>query len=258
MNFINTILVAFTMFSALPVPLVPWEENNTKYMLLGFPLVGIALGISFCVLCFIFEFLGFSNIFTALLLSVFPLVFTGGLHMDGYCDTIDARSSYQDIEKKLSILSDPHIGAFGVIALVCYQIILVAILHELQITIDMYIVIICIFFLSRCVSGFAVVSLKKAKKDGLVASFSEQAEIQSIKIGLSSFFTCGIVVIGFNEFMLAPIFLAVIGVVFFRWKRMAMMEFNGITGDLSGYLLQKIELSLLFVVLIYENYLKGF
>lgn len=38
--------------------------------------------------------------------------------MDGFMDTMDAFHSYQDKEKKLAILKDPHIGAFSVLMLV--------------------------------------------------------------------------------------------------------------------------------------------
>ena len=44
-----------------------------------------------------------------------PLLVTGGFHLDGYMDTMDALHSYQKKEKKLEILKDPHIGAFSVI-----------------------------------------------------------------------------------------------------------------------------------------------
>ena len=43
------------------------------------------------------------------------LLVTGGIHMDGYMDTMDALHSYGSREKKLEILKDSHIGAFAVI-----------------------------------------------------------------------------------------------------------------------------------------------
>ena len=35
---------AFSMFSALPVPQVPWDQRNMRWMLAAFPLVGLAAG----------------------------------------------------------------------------------------------------------------------------------------------------------------------------------------------------------------------
>ncbi|MBQ6212893.1 MAG: adenosylcobinamide-GDP ribazoletransferase, partial [Ruminococcus sp.] len=37
-----------------------------------------------------------------------PVLVTGGIHMDGFCDVNDARASYADKEKRLEIMSDPH------------------------------------------------------------------------------------------------------------------------------------------------------
>ena len=48
------------------------------------------------------------------------LLVTGGIHMDGYMDTMDALHSYGNREKKLEILKDSHIGAFAVIMTVLY------------------------------------------------------------------------------------------------------------------------------------------
>ena len=41
MNLIYSILAAFSMFSALPMPQVPWEKEKIRYMLVCLPFVGI-------------------------------------------------------------------------------------------------------------------------------------------------------------------------------------------------------------------------
>ena len=53
-------------------------------------------------------------------ICVLPVLVTGGIHLDGFCDTADALASHQDTEKKLQILKDPHMGAFAAIWLGCY------------------------------------------------------------------------------------------------------------------------------------------
>ena len=56
-TFFETILVAFGMFSRVPVPQVEWNEKNRKYSMLAFPLVGIfsylfgIYGYEFCIAC---------------------------------------------------------------------------------------------------------------------------------------------------------------------------------------------------------------
>ena len=41
---LQAILVAFSMFSALPVPQIRWTKRNMRYALLAFPLVGAVIG----------------------------------------------------------------------------------------------------------------------------------------------------------------------------------------------------------------------
>ena len=61
------------------------------------------------------------------------LLVTGGIHMDGYMDTMDALHSYGSREKKLEILKDSHIGAFAVIMTVLYVLIAAGAYSEIKI-----------------------------------------------------------------------------------------------------------------------------
>ena len=44
MVLIETIVVAFSMFSALPMPHVEWNAKNMRFSLCAFPLVGVCGG----------------------------------------------------------------------------------------------------------------------------------------------------------------------------------------------------------------------
>ena len=49
MTVLQTIAVAFAMFSAVPVPQFDWNEKNMRYSLCAFPLVGALCGALWCV-----------------------------------------------------------------------------------------------------------------------------------------------------------------------------------------------------------------
>jgi adenosylcobinamide-GDP ribazoletransferase len=53
------------------------------------------------------------------LLVVALVLITGGLHLDGLSDTADGLLGATTPELRLEIMRDPHIGAFGVTAIVC-------------------------------------------------------------------------------------------------------------------------------------------
>ena len=48
---LQTIAVAFAMFSAVPVPQFVWDEKNMRYALCAFPLVGLLCGALWCAGC---------------------------------------------------------------------------------------------------------------------------------------------------------------------------------------------------------------
>ena len=110
---LQTIAVAFAMFSAIPVPQFEWNEKNMRYAMCAFPLIGVVIGAAWCV-CGALPLPGLAK---AAGFALIPVWITGGIHLDGYADTCDALSSYGDREKKLEILKDPHCGAFAVIRL---------------------------------------------------------------------------------------------------------------------------------------------
>ena len=44
MTMLETIAVAFSMFSAIPMPQFLWNEKNMRYALCAFPLIGAVIG----------------------------------------------------------------------------------------------------------------------------------------------------------------------------------------------------------------------
>ena len=103
---LQTMAVAFAMFSALPVPQFTWNSKNMRYALCAFPLIGGVIG-ALWSLC---GALPLPDMIRAGGFCLIPVLVTGGIHLDGYADTSDALSSYGDREKKLEILKDPRCG----------------------------------------------------------------------------------------------------------------------------------------------------
>ena len=93
---LQTIAVAFAMFSALPVPQFGWNEKNMRYAMCAFPLIGLVCGGLWC-LCGV---LPLPDMARAAAFCLVPVAVTGGIHLDGYADTSDALLSYGDREKK--------------------------------------------------------------------------------------------------------------------------------------------------------------
>ena len=111
----NNFKVAFAMYSKIPMPPADWEKENMKYALCFFPWVGLAVGAVSAVLFWMLQQIGAGSMLRAAVLTAVPVLVTGGIHLDGYLDTMDALSSWREKQRRLEILKDPHAGAFAII-----------------------------------------------------------------------------------------------------------------------------------------------
>ena len=124
MKWIRSFIIAFSMYSKIPMPRVEWTTSSMQYAFCFFPLVGAVNGAltwgAGHVLFALRDAGKLPALFPAVFLTILPLLVTGGIHMDGFLDTSDARHSYGEREQKLAILKDPHTGAFAVISAAIY------------------------------------------------------------------------------------------------------------------------------------------
>lgn len=247
MRILRSLCIAFSIYSKIPVPQFAWEEDDMKDMMCFFPWIGAVIG-GVLYLWFVFaEKTGVGTFAETLIAAAIPLLVTGGFHLDGFMDTMDALHSYQPKEKKLEILKDPHIGAFSVIMLAVYGMIFLAALSELC---DMTLRrIFCAgFFLSRALSGIGVMRFHSAKKDGLLFTFADSAEKRRVRYAL--YVQCAAAV-GFMLVQSVGAGLLAAGSAFgaffyYKWK--SEKEFGGITGDTAGFFVCICELFIMIAL----------
>ena len=89
-------------------------------MLVALPLVGLVIGGAEWLWFLFRSWLSFGPVLHGVGMTLIPLLLTGGIHLDGFMDTVDALKSHAAPEKKRAILKDPHAGAFAVIGLAAY------------------------------------------------------------------------------------------------------------------------------------------
>ena len=121
MHLVKSLAVALSMYSKIPVPAVEWKEENMKYAMCFFPVVGVAVGIlQYLAAAVLLGLTDCGAVLFSAVMTLIPVLVTGGIHLDGFADTTDAIASWGSKEKKLEILKDPHTGAFAVIGLCCW------------------------------------------------------------------------------------------------------------------------------------------
>lgn len=245
MKLLQSCVIAFAMYSKIPMPHVNWNKQNMKYAMCFFPLIGAVLGALLYLWAVLAGAMQIGVILRAAVCTLLPLLVTGGIHLDGFCDTTDALSSHQSTERKLEILSDPHIGAFGVMGCISYLLLSFALWAELAFTSKNLSVLAIGYVLSRSLSGFSVVSFRCAKGSGLVAAFSDGAQKKNVRITMLVFifFCIGAMLI------ISPIIGGAVAatalLVFLYYRLMSYRVFGGITGDLAGHFLSLCELAML-------------
>lgn len=240
------------MYSRIPMPRIEWKEENRRFALCFFPLVGAVIGALLLLWDFVSDILGIGDLLFGAVCTVIPILVTGGIHLDGFCDVCDAKASYAPKEKALEIMSDSHIGAFAAISLGAYLLLDAAFFSEANDN-HLMLLIDCTFIQSRALSGLGAVTLKCAKKDGTLQSFSLPAHKNITVIVLAAVLLgclCAMVCIE----PVSGLAGSVGGLLsFYYYRSFAYKRFGGITGDLAGYFLQICELTMLICIVISDK-----
>ena len=254
-EFLQGFVVAFSMYSKIPMPRIEWTKKNMKYCICFFPLIGLVMGGLMCGWFYLAGRLALDvNLRTAVLILI-PVAVTGGIHLDGLLDTADALSSYKSQEEKLQILKDSHAGAFAIIIGICYFVLAFGVYSE--ITLEQLRVLCCGFVLSRAFSGLGLVSLKKARNTGLLYTFADASANRRVAYVMIVYLAVTAAVMLWISPVLGSA-AALLGLLAFVWYRhMSYHKFGGITGDLAGCFVQVAELVMAFGIVLVSACMRG-
>ncbi|WP_418789918.1 adenosylcobinamide-GDP ribazoletransferase [Phosphitispora sp. TUW77] len=114
----SSFVFALQFLTRIHIADLEWDYKKYGQGSSFFPAVGFIIGGFLYVTAFIgLKF--FTPLIVAALLIVIGVVITGGLHLDGFMDSIDGLFCGRSLERKLEIMKDSRVGSFGVIGLVC-------------------------------------------------------------------------------------------------------------------------------------------
>lgn len=245
MGVLKAICIAVTTYSILPVPQFEWTGENMRYSLCAFPTVGLIIGGAELLWCWICMLVGIGHTFFAVVAAAIPLILSGGIHMDGFCDTVDALASRQTRERKLEILKDSHTGAFAIIYAAIYILVSFGAYTELF-EIRVVATIAIGFVLSRSLCVLSTLLTSNARNGGMLAAFTgRMARRVAWGITLAFLFAAVLGMASLN--WLAAVVCAVLCTGWlFLYRAMALRQFGGVTGDTSGFFLQIAEILILF------------
>ena len=263
---LNCIWAAFATFSRIPVPEADWNDDSLRWQICCFPLVGVVIGLLWCAAAVVMVCVGVHPVLAGAVLTVLPLLLTGGIHMDGFLDTSDAVHSWKPREERLKILDDPHIGAFAVIYGAIYLVLYFGFSVQLAASMQRAFaegsgpllsacapafIMALTFGICRVFSGLSVVCFPKAKKEGMLRTTADASDRKAagvlkaeLALAVLLYIAAGILLHRYEAFLLP----AAAAAVFAYYYRMTMDKFGGVSGDPAGWFLQVCELTMLAAV----------
>ena len=225
-----------SMFCSIPFPGNIWDEKARDKMLLFLPVVGLEIGAIWAFLAWLCKVLNLPVLVKGLILSVYPYLVTGFIHLDGYMDVTDAVKSYRSLERRREILKDSHVGAFAVIGIVLLLLAQFAFMASAKENADLRILIF-VPAVSRCCSALAVTALKPMNTSQYAGQKKPRSHIVMLMTMTAVFVAAGFLLCGHYGFALVGC-LAGYGVAL----RKANKSLEGMNGDISGYSLSVAEL----------------
>ena len=247
----KSLIIAFAMYSKLPMPRTEWERGSLAWALCWLPLVGAVIGGALRLWLWCWGALGLAALGAAGAAAL-PVLLSGGIHMDGFCDTCDALSSHQSRERKLEILKDSHAGAFAILCCCLYFLALYAAWREVNLTPGARWVLALGPVLSRCLAALAAVWWRNARGNGLLAAFTAPMDRRRARAVLLLLLAAVLgamaaLSLAFREPPLLAVPAAALA-VFGYYRRAAYGQFGGITGDTEGFFLQLCECAMVLAL----------
>ena len=164
--------------------------------------------------------------------------------MDGLLDTADAMSSWQERERRLEILKDSHAGAFAIISCVVYFLFYFGIYS--QATKEVFPILACSFCLSRTLSGLAIVTFPKARKNGSASFMAKGAHDKQVIATMVVYLLLILAAMLMLDWKLGIICYGIGWITYILYYKNAMKYFGGTTGDLAGCFVSLCEVFMAF------------
>ncbi len=226
-----------------------WSPESFGRSVKFFPLVGGVIGVLLVIinqlLTEYFPLIGFylpPHIFTTILI-IMNIVLTGGLHCDGFMDTMDGVFSGRSKERMLEIMKDSRVGANGVMAFVLLVLLKWSLLMDIS-SLLLPTALLVMPILGRFAMVMGITLFPYARPDGIGKAFAQYADkytaLISIVITLLLIGVCGkqalasFVMVSLSTMLLARYFTNILG---------------GLTGDIYGTLSELGEIMVLLVFL---------
>ncbi|HXD08986.1 MAG TPA: adenosylcobinamide-GDP ribazoletransferase [Anaerolineales bacterium] len=232
------IIAAFQFLTIFPTLIKRmFTSQEMGHAVAWFPLVGIVLGLALYGVNTLAQLVFPASVSAALTLFA-SVIFTRAFHLDGFMDTCDGLFGGWTPERRLEIMKDSRMGAFGVAGGI---LVLLTEYAALQSYTNLFPVLVLSTMLGRWASPLMIYVFPYAREDGLGIEMKRNVTLREVAIatlitGVTAGFVSGW--LGFALMLGA----AVVG---FLVALYAMRLLPGLTGDIYGTVTTLVEMLVL-------------
>ncbi|WP_299794881.1 adenosylcobinamide-GDP ribazoletransferase [uncultured Shewanella sp.] len=250
---LGAIFAAASFLTRLPMP--QWVSKDSEAIAQAsrwFALIGLFIGV--VAACLLYSFTALMGQELAVVLTLVGLILlTGAFHEDGLADLCDGFGGGWERSRKLTIMKDSQIGAYGVLALVASFAIKLTALTQLSLPLACSALIIC-HAGSRAIAGLVAIYLPYARDCDSNRDNSKTPQKDAALPMKNRFILCicGALPLVILPLSVALALLTVWLVTFIGLIRLMQRHIQGYTGDTLGATQQIVEIAGLIFFVIYH------
>lgn len=205
-----------------------WTAEDFGHSTRFFPLVGLVQGVIYLLFAWLLlPVLGQSAVFASLML-ILTIIITGGLHYDGFMDTMDGLLSARSRERMLEIMKDSRVGSYGALAAICLILLQWSLLREIDESL-IFLAVYTMPLIGRMGMVLVIAAFPYARPQGLGKAFADMADRGTLLVAgvttLAALIPLGQVAMAALAAGLAAAYL---------FGRYASSKLGGVTGDVYG------------------------
>ncbi|EPX79880.1 adenosylcobinamide-GDP ribazoletransferase [Litoreibacter arenae] len=241
---LEDVWVALGLLTRLPLPPRDWDETRPAARAAwAYPLAGLIVATLSCLLASVLLWLGLPATVTAAATLMALTLLTGAMHEDGLADTADGLWGGPTPARRLEIMKDSHIGAYGVIALISGFALRWSALSALIAAGWLWTPVLVAAILSRTAMAYVMDILPNARSSGL-SKLTGRPGKQATRIAAGLSVVAAFVAFGFAGFWL----VLVAALTLLTCATIAKRKIGGQTGDILGATQCLTEIALLVAI----------
>ena len=233
-----SIIAAFQFLTIFPTVIKRMFTSQEMGRAVGwFPLVGVALGLALYGVNNVAQTIFPASVSAALTLFAW-VVFTRAFHLDGLMDTCDGLFGGWTPERRLEIMKDSRLGAFGVAGGV---LILLTEYAALQASLNLFPALVLCTTLGRWASPLVIYAFPYAREDGLGIEMKRNVSLREVILATLITSATAWSIYGWPGFalMLGAALISLLVAIY------AIRLIPGLTGDIYGTVTTLVEVSVL-------------